>query len=58
VEDEDPTLAGAVSGNREVKEEAGLDIHDWMLESLWESVYPNSVSSPAAPVQAHHWFPP
>ena len=49
--DEGETLVEAVT--REVYEETGLSIHDWTLESLWESVYP-TISEPGVPIQAHH----
>jgi 8-oxo-dGTP pyrophosphatase MutT (NUDIX family) len=38
---------------REVREETGLSVREWTLESLWESVYP-TVSEPGVPIQAHH----
>ena len=48
---EHESLVEAVS--REVFEETGIEIDDWKLESLWESIYP-TFAKPGVPIKAHH----
>mmetsp|Transcript_21586 Transcript_21586/g.46761 ORF Transcript_21586/g.46761 Transcript_21586/m.46761 type:complete len:390 (+) Transcript_21586:116-1285(+) len=52
--DLDELLLSAVT--REVAEETGLCLdheHEWMVESIWESVYP-TIPQPQVPIRHHH----